>query len=638
MDHLSEILSKRLSLTGKKPKTEAAPAKGRARRIGRAFPGESGTSVESDKPRSDEHLTSLEIKDILSGDLTPRKIVYLIEGMSRAPDLVIPDLVLAQGVSRLASKSSLVPMSLALRYGANPNIYLDVPKLGSVHILVYVIAVLANEGGSGVSTDRSLVYSAVYTLLVSGSNPTLAARSSTRGVAESQSLDELLNETSVLEWVVAKRIDFPLKEWFELTAGVSDPKTEADRLGLKAIRARTAVLLDRYDLLESSDVIDEFDPIRFQANNIFKQLIKNKSLRRKPEDLRRSIGYLNLQTFTDLVRDGVIPSYNSWDIGKPSFTNGYNTINTLLQTMDQFKDDSIISSLLLRMLVEALKNNAVFDSEQLAMLRRINPGAVDQVIKVYSAPFWVKECRIKDAPGSPRLINLVSNLSLDPTMPKSAVCRKLQNISEQDVKSLIAAAITRQRSRLAANTSDITDYIDDAPSASCINKTDINPESYADLDVVYYKDGRNMTWCFIRDDYDTLLSSGINPTTREKLPESLLAQIRYKKGQLDAIGVADLDAMSIQESVKLLMSEDTITSSESNKLLEEVLTAVGIDRKMFDKFTNSQLSEFSAITGNRIDLKGLSRKHAQFTFARATAPIVLKDRSYANLLLDAMTR
>jgi len=617
MDHLLEIL--------KSSKSEVYRDKNKGRRIGKSFKNETPVS-------STDYLTSTEIKQILSTDLDSRKIVYLIEGMSKYPDQVIPDLVLAQGVARLARRSSLLPMSLALRYNANPNLYVDVPKLGSVHILIYVISALNND------PDTSLIYSAVYTLLVSGANPTLPARAVGGGLAESQTMDELIESTSVLEWVSKKQIEFPLKEWFEVTVGAVKLESEVDQINYASIRVRTAVLLDRYDLLEASDLISQFDPIKYHANTIFMNLLKNGSLNRKSEDLRRSIGFLNADTFVALVNDGVIPTYETWNIGKSSFVNGYNTMNAILMTMEQFKDDPVITDVLLRMLIEALKNNAVFDSEQLSMLRRINSRAAETAIKIYSVPFWAKECRIEDAAVSPRFVNLASNLSLDPTMPKTVVCRKLQSISEQDVNSLKAAAIARQRSRLAANTSDITDYIDDTPSASCINKNGVNPEEYADMDTVYYKDARGMNWCFIRDDFDNLLKTRVNPTTTEKLPDSLLAEIRYKQGQLKAIGIIDMDAMSIDKSIQVLMSEDTISSADSNKLLSEVLTAIGIDRSIFDKFTNTQLSDFSAITGNRIELRGLSKKHAQFTFARAVAPIILRDRSYAGILRNAMIK
>ena len=193
------------------------------------------------------------------------------------------------------------------------------------------------------------------------------------------------------------------------------------------------------------------------------------------------------------------------------------------------------------------------------------------------------------------------------------------------------------RSKNPVNTSDITDYIEDAPSGSCINKNGVNPEEYADMDIVYYKDDSNMNWCFIRDDFDNLLKTGINPTTTKKLPESLLAEIKYKQDRLRKIGVIDMDAMSIDKSIKVLMSEDKISSNESNELLSKVLTVIDIDRSTFDKFNNTQLSNFSAITGSRIELKGLNKKHAQFTFARAVAPTVLNDRSYADILRKNMT-
>jgi len=623
MDHLLEILNSSAS----KPKSEGGRDQSAGRRIGRPLKTQNPVVDKSSK----DFLTSTEIKQIFNEDLDSRKIVYLIQGMSKYPDLVIPDLVLTQGVARLATKASLLPMSLALRYKANPNLYIDVPKLGSVHILVYVISVLENN------TDTSLIYSAVYTLLVSGSNPNLPARSKCGGLAESHTMDELKGNPSVLTWVQKKQIKFPLRKWFEITVGTIKLETEAEQLNYTQIRVRAAVLLDRYDLLEASDCIDQFDPIKYHANSIFMNLLKNSRLTRKPEALRNSIGFLNADTFVALVNDGIIPTYESWNLGKASFVNGYNTMNVILMQMQQYKDDPVITDVLLRMLIEALKNNAVFDSEQLAMLRRINSGAAEQAIKIYSVPFWSKECRIKDAAASPRFVNLASNLSLDTTMPKAVVCRKLQRISEQDVESLKAAAITRQRSRLAVNTSDITDYIEDAPSGSCINKNGVNPEEYADMDTVYYKDDSNMNWCFIRDDFDNLLKTGINPTTTKKLPKSLLAEIKYKQDRLRKIGVIDMDAMSIDKSIKVLMSEDKISSNESNELLSKVLTAIGIDRSTFDKFNNTQLSNFSAITGSRIELKGLSKKHAQFTFARAVAPTVLNDRNYAKILRENMT-
>ena len=570
-----------------------------------------------------EHLTSSEIKTILSESITSQKIVYLVIGMDKYPKLVIPDLVLSQGVARLNTKSNLLPMSLALRYQANPNLYINVPKLGNVHILVYLLSTLVNA-------DRALVYNAVYVLLVSGSNPTLPPYNTKSINAE----DPV--ESSVLEWVESRRLEFPLEKLFELVRTNKKPESRVDEINLNSIRMNSAILLDRYNLLKAKDMINEFEPIRYHANDIFNHLAENKSLRRKNEDLRLSIEHLNLPTFITLTRSGVIPVYNTWEIGKAGFTNGYNTINTILLTMEKYKNDPVISNTLLRMLVEVLKNGAVFDNEQLAMLRRINSKAAEQAIKAYSEPFWSKECKLKTAPSSPRFSNLAANLSLDVTMPKQVTCKQLSIISEADKESLIAAAITRQRSRMAAETSMITDYVDDTPTATCVNATDINPEEYADLDVVFYKDGRNMTWCFTRADYDTLLSTKANPVTMEKLPSSLLNTIRYKKQQLSDIGIADLDAMTITESIKLLMSEDTISSKESSDLLNEVLAAIGISRKKFDTISNKRLEDMSVTTGNRVSLTGLTQKHAQYTFARAVAPVVLRDKAYANLLLSRM--
>lgn len=90
----------------------------------------------------DEPILPNEIQDLVSeinrfSTVTSksRNNLYLIRGLERR--IIHPDSLLSVSIAECRTNAGLSPIGLALRYGANKNLYLDTPTIGPAHVMVY---------------------------------------------------------------------------------------------------------------------------------------------------------------------------------------------------------------------------------------------------------------------------------------------------------------------------------------------------------------------------------------------------------------------------------------------------------------------------------------------------------------------
>ena len=88
-----------------------------------------------------DSLTDAEYDDILSG-VNPATILYLINGLKTGK--INSDQLLIKGIDNVRSEEGLLPIALALREGANPNLYVKYSEQNkTIHILGYCYQTLS---------------------------------------------------------------------------------------------------------------------------------------------------------------------------------------------------------------------------------------------------------------------------------------------------------------------------------------------------------------------------------------------------------------------------------------------------------------------------------------------------------------
>ena len=109
-----------------------------------------------------EPLSIIEIRNLFSYPTTPESILYLITALNR--NKIDPNTTLIQGIDNANHKQDLVPIALSLRYGADPNLYVNFPTVGDIHILGFVYLVVSYK-------TLPLLNSLVIMLMAMGADP-----------------------------------------------------------------------------------------------------------------------------------------------------------------------------------------------------------------------------------------------------------------------------------------------------------------------------------------------------------------------------------------------------------------------------------------------------------------------------------
>lgn len=134
--------------------------------------------------RRSEPLTLAETRGIVQDAATSksqieraRKHLYVVQGLSRR--IIDPNNLLSVAIAEVKSAADLIMVALALRYGANRNLYLQIQSIGPGHVMVYTVAILRAS-----SRDTNLIMSVLLVLLIMGSQPSSPAfdQSGTRSV------------------------------------------------------------------------------------------------------------------------------------------------------------------------------------------------------------------------------------------------------------------------------------------------------------------------------------------------------------------------------------------------------------------------------------------------------------------------
>ena len=326
----------------------------------------------------------------------------------------------------------------------------------------------------------------------------------------------------------------------------------------------------------------------------------------------------------------------------------YSSINTIITFYKIFRNNEIkLSENCFHMLNDAIKIGADIDLYQFNFFVSVaDYSEIEKLRASYQTPKWKKLCSVRknvSSDGRPELRQIAFNLNLDYSMDDDKICGKLDQISRVGTDQYFESAVTRQMERVAIDTEGPTAFLPSGPythdpegdvSDSVIGKTKSrcnaksmvlkNPYAYNDARMAFFKDPKNgEVYCFTSDTFDSLISTRVNPSTGDKLPQKFLATIKAQLATLKEIGVYETNH-DIKDSLKDIFSRSVIGNKKTDLQYNTVIEALshyGVSRDRFESLRGETLKD--TILG---DIAGV--KLINFS----VLPMVLKQRTATRIL------
>lgn len=583
-----------------------------------------------------EKLTPVEINRLFQAPITPEFNLTICRALQR--NAINPDVTLLQAIPRARTKEYLIPIALCIRFGADANMYVDAPKLGTVHILGYVYNVLGGDKFSDDDgADQNVLNTIILMLIAEGSRPSLPMFDRKGGKIRSE------NETpstslSVAEWLNDQGISTILDR-----VNVGDA-SELQRIVGKDSLTILSILLDmptlmgrqyeqRYMLL----AIRAFSPISFD-----KIPTPNTKILLDFKSLDDAVTYLNSDAYAKLLRRGQLPSYL--------------LINKILIGMRAYRNMGRIIAVqeLEKMLISSISVGTQLDQDQLSIVSIMGRDILDSVTKEYEQPYWRKICKSPNPTGeTPEpLRRLAISLNIDPTMSQAAICESINTLSKSDKEALKEAARRRQQIRMAGDLGTMNEFLNGKiPNLVCRNKSLLqqDPFDYNDIDIAYYRDDQGAIWCFGSDSFATILESGVNPYNSTILPNSFKEELRYRIDVLKRLGVdairgeigiyASKIPITFSKSIDSLTAKDIITERTSEQSLDSFIQLAsrnGISPETIRTLSKERMTNALLSIGYNVNLAPLSTSHALVTTSRIVEAVNRTDKDLVRQFFESL--
>lgn len=551
-----------------------------------------------------DQLTPLEINRMFKYPITAEFNTILYRGLQR--NALNPDVTILQIIPRAKNKDFIIPIALALRYGADPNMYVDAPKLGTIHILGYVYNSL---GLPSSNYDNEVLNTIVLLLLAQGSRPSLPMYDKTAGKIKPDTTIPITS-ISVKDWLNDQGYDTILNRLNSSDLNSLAKYVDKDSLNVLSI------LLDRPNLI-GRDYVEQdlLLAIRsFSSNSFDKIPVSNSMYLLDYKTLEDAVSYFNADAFDKLLTKGQMPSYL--------------LINKILVGMKKYRatGNIVIVQELERMLISSISMGTQLDQDQLAIVSVMGQDILNSVIKEYEQPYWKKVCKNTDpnteALVPERLKRLAVSLNLDSSMSKAGICANITSLARADKEALKQAAKRRQQLRMAADMGTMNDFLGEKiPTIVCRNRSLMpnDPLNYNDIDIAYYKDAQGAVWCFTSESFPSLIETGINPYNMVSLPQSFIEQLKHQVQLLNRLGINSIYSKmpsTYDKAIDSLSEKDNIKEITSDNQLRTFIDIANNNSFSVDSIkslTKDRMSRALRTIGFDIDLEPLTTQHSLVT-------------------------
>lgn len=583
--------------------------------------------------KRDNDITGIETRNFMREDINPEFNFVLKKGLE--DNALDPSLTILQAISYANDYKILIPIGLCLRYGADPNMYVNAPKLGKIHVLGYVYSNLYK--GSNPKINKSVVDSIILMFLLAGARKSMPIYDEKAGKIKDINYNYGNNTSSVSEWVELQGYDTFLNKIVGNNIENLNDLVDKDSINILSILLDDdRITIDNYTSLQKRMVVEALCEKKLENFKISddKDLLDNLFL-------KESVLYINSLAFKKGVETGYIPSYP--------------LINQIVVLMRKYKNsqDIVIMQEYQKMLIESIKYGAQLDQDQLSIISVVGSDVLQSIMKEYERPFWKKSCQFLDnAPDNVDNVNindplkkLAISLNINPHLNKKSICEKLTNLSKTDPDVVKTASKSRQEARMISEMATVDEYANNnKPKLSCRNKSLLknDPNDYNDLEIAYFRDDQGAIWCIPSDMFASIIESGKNPYNETLFPSTFIDYITYKSNVLKKMGVAvDLGEMGIysskipmsfSEAIDSLTVKDKIsekTSEEALNKFRQLASENNISPATINSLSKLKMKQALRSINIDVDLTPLSISHSLITTARIITEL---DKSYPDLV------
>lgn len=599
------------------------------------------------KPRKPSLLPIIERTRLTEDEPIITDDLYASAKIGMKLGLLNPNEVMIDGIDGAITRGPDVTqlIGLALRFGANPNIYVrlrDNGKMTNMHILYYIWLKTPknDEDIKYLHPDieqidyyfgyyMGLMEDMIAMLVIGGADP----KSPTTDLpSEVQEQTNPQVETVRRLGNKIKSVKYNIRE---------DGSTETDELTIPAeiaFNAMTKYAKMRERLIDFVDVddvaydmailLDADDAITIESPSISKCITghankcleKTLNLKRVThEDVERfleeAIDSYNVPAVVMLIERGAVVRYNIVD--RIILASGKNAI---------MLGRPLNSALQNRMMLEMAKRGVGFDKPQTSLITSYSPKTGMLLDKIQTVPYWRRTCKAKGDVVRPELRNLAREIGLPPGTSKGDICMELHKIDKVPESQLGMLASKLQRRRLEARKTSLGDLVTGRTQKAlktvggkprektiCVNENLLprnrdgklrKPEDFSDLDIVLLE-SKGKTYCFTSEDYESLLESRTNPLAdNEPLTKAAINEIKAKQQTLldNNLPITSMGPTNAIRKIKAEESADSYDEYTKQRTVDFLVLAsndYGIPAERFtEDLSNIELEQIAtAVTG-----------------------------------------
>jgi len=535
-----------------------------------------------DLPPSKQELDIESLSAILQTVLIPEIVVEIITGLNN--EIINPNFLLSKSISNIRDNKNLIAIALALRYNANPNLYVSIPNIGIVHILVYVYIKLYEQ------VPEDLINMIILILIYSKSNPLLPAVDAEAGGVKS--IFDAKQDISVITWLQNKK--FP--NTIELI------QSNPDNIEQK-ILDEIGIYLDKPEMIKSP--VDVSLIIMYHANKV---LESKKSKIVNPEYvLSETVKYLNLEAFKKIL------SLNSMV--------SYFFVNDLLIRMKNYYTKNLILpfNITKTMLLMLIERGIKIDNYQLEIIKTTNEQNTKEILDAYQKPYWqkilnytgpnisgnnfpdlsnkeVKSGKLSEVPYDLRILAYTLGLNYNENL--QLIIEQIKQISFMEPENYKTAFIRRQMSRVSTNVSTPLDFVNEpklekytARNIPLLRKDNKNPYEYNELDIGVYKDSNEVVWIFTSDMFDQVIDTKKNPYTGDDLPNEFINALCSQRSLVKRLGFNVGRSLTVNDGLEKLNKQDVVNNDENDRIVkqfEKLSSIYGVTESQLRNLTYQQ--------------------------------------------------
>lgn len=640
-------------------------------------------SIESRIPPTPEILQAFY-------DTDPTPEIRAVLSAALAARVVVPDEVLLGYASKAMTDNQLWAMSMALRSGANPNVYIQSPDLGApVHILVYVHETWKAKHPVATNADRLVML--VLVLVALGADPYRAAIDPLGGAVRSAAeLSRPAGGPTVIEWLDKNRFPHVLHKVYPDVRKGTKPATlrqvallsgrlnlldgvkltEEDALTIMKARTNDQLFVGRmesstYKLPLQAGVGSSLGPSSSQTRGMGEDVKVSPDSGASTSSETRTVdaepSSFDVATLLPAPREplgldyavlyNAVVYYNDklviYYANRGLFLSYPMLNNIIIRIRDYQKSESpVLRDLFLSMLEASIANGVLIDNEQRSLLAGLPADIYRQLTQLYAKPYWQKICshdNLYDDKVPERLLKIADEIGLEP-QDHSSICYQLATMSSLSNEVLKETSRARQQARISAEHAYLSEFTGGkGPMLVCYNADDIDgdPFDVADLNLAHYRDIRGDLWCYTSDQFESLASSKVNPVTNEALPEALLDQMAYKEARLKELRRSPRTWRRFSDVIEETTRDDNFSNVESEHQLDQFLNylvPLGVTKDMLGKLTNKDFDQACSTHGYKAQLSALTGYHALVTTAYIVNGFSVRDPTRSKNIAQAVAR